>query len=60
MTTRTPGDLLQERLERFKLKVPSVSLDSETFARLMDEEDPLGKFRSQFEFPLLGSIPVGR
>ena len=55
-----PVDVLRGRLERFKESVPSLSLDSEMFALMMDEEDPLARFRSKFEFPLLGSIPVGR
>ena len=60
MTTRDPVDLLRGRLESFKLTDPSVTMDTQTFARMMDDEDPLNRFRSKFEFPLLGSIPVGR
>ena len=60
MGARNPLDSLTARLEVFSRTEPGLSLDSETFARMMDEEDPLAKFRSQFEFPRLGSIPVGR
>ena len=60
MGARNPLDSLTARLEVFRRTEPGLSLDSETFARIMDEEDPLATFRSQFEFPRLGSIPVGR
>ena len=60
MEARNPVDCLRARLEIFRRTEPGLSLDSETFARMMDEEDPLATFRSQFEFPRLGSIPVGR
>ena len=60
MGERNPLDCLTARLEIFRRTEPGLSLDSETFARMMDEEDPLATFRAQFEFPRLGSIPVGR
>ena len=59
MEARNPVDCLRARLEVFRRAEPHLSLDSETFARRLDEEDPLARFRSQFEFPRLGSIPVG-
>ena len=58
MGSRNPLDCLTARLETFRRTEPDLSLDCETFARKMDEEDPLASFRSQFEFPRLGSIPV--
>ena len=60
MGARTPLDCLTARLEIFRRTEPGLCLDSERFARKLDEEDPLATFRSQFEFPRLGSIPVGR
>ena len=60
MAVRKPVDELKGRLESFNKTVPSITLDTEVFAQMMDAEDPLAKFRSKFEFPLLGSIPVGR
>lgn len=60
MGARNPLDCLTSRLETFRRTEPSLTLDSESFARMMDEEDPLATFRSKFEFPLLGSIPVGK
>merc|ERR1712108_21755 len=36
---------------------PSVNLDSTEFATLLDQQDPLARFREKFEFPTLGSLP---
>ena len=56
----TPLDKLTGQLARFRESCPGLGLDSEQFAELMDEEDELRQFRARFEFPLLGSLPIGR
>ena len=56
----TPLDKLTGQLARFRERCPGLGLDSEQFAELMDEEDELRQFRARFEFPLLGSLPIGK
>ena len=56
---QTPVKKLQDELRRFKKTSPNISLDSKEFAGCMDEEDELKGFRSRFQFPLKGSIPIG-
>ena len=55
----TPVKKLQDELRGFKKTSPNISLDSKEFAGCMDEEDELKGFRSRFQFPLKGSIPIG-
>jgi len=47
-----------QQLEKIRARsAPSVNLDSPEFATLLDQQDPLARFREKFEFPTLGSLP---
>merc|ERR1712037_780972 len=47
-----------QQLEKIRARwAPSANLDSPQFAALLDEQDPLARFREKFEFPTLGSLP---
>ena len=37
----------------------SVDIDSEEFARMMDEGDPLKGFRDKFNYPKVKDLPFG-
>ena len=60
MSTSAPVKQLLTELELFKKQCPNITLNDSKFAECMDEKDPLKHFRSQFQFPLLGSIPLGK
>ena len=55
----SPLDSLQKALENFKINYSKIKLDSEEFSECMDEADQLRKYRSKFQFPLLGTLPIG-
>ena len=55
----SPLDSLQKALENFKINDSKIKLDSEEFSECMDEADQLRKYRSKFQFPLLGTLPIG-
>lgn len=54
----SPLDSLQKALENFKINDSKIKLDSEEFSECMDEADQLRKYRSKFQFPLLGTLPI--
>ena len=54
-----PEKQLLTELEFFRKSHPKISLYDGKFAECMDEKDPLRQFRSKFQFPLLGSLPIG-
>ena len=58
MKPRNPVEKLNNELEKFRKNKPFISLVSEEFANCMDENDELRKYRSKFEFPLRGTIPI--
>lgn len=59
MGSRNPVEKLNNELEKYKKIHPYISLMSEEFANCMDDNDELRKFRSKFEFPLRGTLPIG-
>ena len=59
MSTSAPTKQLLIELELFRKQYPEITLDDGKFAECMDEKDKLRKFRSKFQFPLLGSLPLG-
>ena len=60
MSFSSPVSQLKTQLQEIKKTVPNICLGDESFADFMDDQDELRRFRSKFQFPLRGSIPIGK